>query len=104
MSETLPIVEPTTKVSIMPPSMYDVIFYNDQKTPYEFVVLIIMHLFGKSYETAVELTTNIHIEGRGLIATYTYEVAATKRDETVATARENNHPLRVEIEPSSATE
>jgi ATP-dependent Clp protease adaptor protein ClpS len=89
------------EVTIRPPSMYDVIFYDDNKTYYEFVVLILMHLFGKDYDTAVRLTDAIHVKGRHVVATYTHEVAASKRDEAVATARTSGHPLRVEIEPST---
>lgn len=92
----------TTDLALKAPSFYDVIFYNDQRTPYEFVVLVLMHLFQKDYDTAVMLTNSIHTEGRNIVATYTYEIAATKRDETINTARANGHPLRVEIEQSSA--
>lgn len=85
---------------LKPPQLFDVIFYNDNKTYYEFVVLVLMQLFGKDYESAVALTELIHKKGRTSVATYTHEVASAKRDEAVATARANGHPLRVEIEPS----
>jgi ATP-dependent Clp protease adaptor protein ClpS len=87
-------------IKIKPPSMFDVIFYNDSKTHYEFVMLLLMQLFGKDYDQAYELTNQIHKKGRHTVATYTYEVAAAKRDEAVSTARANGHPLRVEIEPT----
>ena len=92
----------TTDLALARPTLFDVIFFNDKKTHYEFVVLVLMHLFGKDYETAIELTGYIHEKGRAVVATYNYEIAATKRDESVATARANGHPLRVEIEPSQA--
>lgn len=88
-----------TDQAVLPPSMFDVVFFNDSKTYYEFVVLVLMQFFGKDYDTAVHLTDQIHQKGRQVVATYTQEVAAAKRDETVATARANGHPLRVEIEP-----
>jgi ATP-dependent Clp protease adaptor protein ClpS len=90
-----------TKTELKPPSLYDVVFFNDNKTHYEFVVLILMHIFSKSYDTAMELTNQIHEKGREAVATYSYEIAATKRDEAISTARANGHPLRVEIEPNS---
>lgn len=89
-----------TMTKVQPPSMFDVIFYNDNKTYFEFVVLILMQLFNKDLDQATEITHLIHQKGRAPVATYTYEVAAAKRDETVATARANGHPLRVEIEPN----
>ena len=82
-----------------PPNMWDVVFYNDNKTYYEFVVLVLMQLFGKSYEQAAELTNQIHDDGKRTVATYTYEIAQSKKDETVTLARANGHPLRVELEP-----
>ena len=98
MSETDTTVVEKTKTKLSPPSLYDVIFFNDNKTHYEFVVLVLMHIFGKTFDDATELTTRIHDKGREVVASYSYEIAATKRDEAVSTARSNGHPLRVEIE------
>lgn len=89
----------TTQTQIKPPPMFDVVFYNDNKTYYEFVVLILMQLFGKTLDTATQITEQIHKKGKAPVATYTYEIATAKRDETVATARANGHPLKVEVQP-----
>jgi len=94
--------ETVVATKLRPPSLYDVIFFDDNKTHYEFVVLLLMHIFGKSYDDATDLTNKISERGREVVATYSYEVAATKRDECISTARANGHPLRVEIEPSSS--
>lgn len=99
-SDTL--VVSNTKTAIKPPPLWNVVFFNDKKTHYEFVVLVLMHLFNKEYEEATEITSYIHEKGKAVVATYTYEIAASKRDETVATARANGHPLRVEIEPETS--
>lgn len=89
-----------TKTEVTPPRMFSVVFYNDSKTYYEFVLLVLMQLYHKDYEDAADLANQIQDRGRSVVATYTYEVAASKRDETVALARANGHPLRVEIEPA----
>ena len=70
----------STELALKRPTLFDVVFFNDKKTHYEFVVLVLMHLFGKDYETATELTGYIHEKGRAVVATYTYEIAATKRE------------------------
>jgi ATP-dependent Clp protease adaptor protein ClpS len=88
------------KTEAEPPRMFAVVFYNDNKTYYEFVLLVLMQLYHKDYEEAGDLANQIQEQGRCAVAAYTYEVAATKRDETVALARANGHPLRVEIEPA----
>lgn len=98
-SQTDVITQQDTDISLAPPHMWNVIFYNDNKTYYEFVILVLMQLFGKSYDQAAELTDQIHDQGKQVVATYTYEIALSKKDETVALARANGHPLRVELEP-----
>lgn len=93
------VTDVTTNTMVKPPHMWHVVFYNDNKTYYEFVILVLMQLFGKSYDQAAELTDQIHDQGKQVVATYTYEIALSKKDETVALARANGHPLRVELEP-----
>lgn len=95
------VVEKTTH-KIKPPQMFDVIFYNDNKTYYEFVVLVLMQFYNKDLETATNLTNLIHQQGKHPVATFTYEIAAAKKDETISTARANGHPLRVELEPTES--
>ena len=99
-SQTLNVIEPSVveATRVKTPSMFDVVFFDDNKTYFEFVVLVLMQLFNKDLLAAQDTATEISRRGRMTVATYTYEVAAAKRDETVATARANGHPLRVEIE------
>lgn len=94
-----PDVATETTTTIKPPHMWNVVFYDDNKTYYEFVILVLMQLFGKTYDQAAELTDQIHEKGKQVVATYTYEIALSKKDESVALARANGHPLRVELEP-----
>ena len=96
------VTDVTTDITVKPPHLWHVVFYNDNKTYYEFVILVLMQLFGKSYEQAAELTDQIHDQGKRVVATFTYEIALSKKDETVSLARANGHPLRVELEPEDA--
>lgn len=102
MSDPTVAVVNRTTTEIKEPELFDVVFYNDNQTSFEFVVLVLIQLFHKQHEQAVQICKQIHEQGRGAVATYTYEIAASKRDETVSTARANGYPLRVEIEPRSA--
>jgi ATP-dependent Clp protease adaptor protein ClpS len=95
-TDTQVVEKPTQKIK--PPQMFDVVFYNDNKTYYQFVVLVLMQFYNKDLDTATQLTNLIHEHGKHAVATFTYEIAAAKRDETVSTARANGHPLRVELE------
>jgi ATP-dependent Clp protease adaptor protein ClpS len=72
---------------------------NDEKTTMEFVVLILMQIFHKTFEDAQDIMMSIHDNGRGIAGTYSHEVSATKRDETMTIARTNDCPLVAIIEP-----
>jgi len=90
----------TTRTAMRPPSKFNVILFNDDSTTVEFVVLLLMSIFHKSFEDASYLTMSIHKTGRGVAGTHSHEIATQKRDEAITTARMNGYPLRVEIEES----
>jgi len=88
------------KVAMAPPRMWNVILHNDDKTTMEFVVLVLMQIFHRSFEEAQDIMMSIHETGKGVAGTYSHEVAITKRDDTVSVARTNNFPLMADIEPN----
>lgn len=89
----------TEKIKMDPPKMWNVILKNDDHTSMEFVVLVLMQIFHKSFEDATDIMMNIHENGKGIAGTYSHEVASQKRDEAVASARNHGYPLQVDIEP-----
>lgn len=93
-------IEVLDRVTIQPPKMWNVILYNDDKTSMEFVILVLMQIFHKSLDDASEIMMNVHETGKGVAGTYSHEVASQKRDDTVNAARNNNFPLKCEIEPN----
>lgn len=90
-----------TKIKIKEPSLYKVIFLNDNKTPMDFVVSLLVELFKHSETTAVALTMKIHEEGSGVVGVYSYEVAEQKSTEATSLCRDNGFPLRIRIEESA---
>lgn len=80
------------------PSMYHVIFQNDDCTHAEFVVLVLTTIFGFDIETAVMVMTQIHIQGSGIVGTYTRAEAYEKAELVDALKKEYNQPLVVEVE------
>ncbi len=80
------------------PSMYRVILHNDDYTTMEFVVEILMKIFGKSLEKAYKIMLNVHRQGRGVCGVYTCEVAETKVNTVHQLARDNGFPLRSTME------
>lgn len=80
------------------PGKYRVVFYNDDSTPMEFVMAVLMKIFKHSSETAHTLTMKIHNEGNAVAGVYTFEIAEQKGKETVDIARSNGFPLVVKVE------
>jgi len=80
------------------PSMYRVILHNDDYTTMEFVVEILMKIFGKTLEKAYEIMLNVHREGKGICGLYTFEIAETKVDTVHKLAGDRGFPLRSTME------
>jgi ATP-dependent Clp protease adaptor protein ClpS len=80
------------------PPMYRVILHNDDYTTMEFVVEILVTVFGKSLEKASLIMLNIHNQGKGICGSYTREVAETKVNTVHHLAREQGFPLKCTME------
>jgi ATP-dependent Clp protease adaptor protein ClpS len=94
------VIEKDTSVAVAmrPPSKFNVVLYNDDATTMEFVVLVLMTIFHKSFEDASALTLHIHANGKGVAGVYSFEIAVQKREEVLVAARANNFPLKCEIQ------
>jgi ATP-dependent Clp protease adaptor protein ClpS len=88
------------RVAMVPPKMWNVWLINDDATTMEFVVLVLMQIFHRSFEEAQVIMMHIHNNGRGIAGTYSHEVANQKREETIAIARTSGFPLIAEIHPA----
>ena len=80
------------------PSKYKVIFMNDNETPMDFVVAILIEIFKHSEKTAQELTMKIHNDGSAVVGVYTFEIAEQKSVEATKLARESGFPLQIALE------
>ncbi len=80
------------------PSMWNIVFYNDDYTPMDFVEFALKTVFHMSTLDALALTLAVHTQGKGIAGTYTFEVAEQKQYEVMLAARVEEHPLRVEVE------
>lgn len=89
----------TERPRVDTPRRWHVVFHNDDYTTMEFVVHVLMKLFGKSETEATYIMLSVHRKGYGIVGTYTRDVAETKAEETVLFAREHGHPLRATAEP-----
>ena len=80
------------------PSMYKVILHNDDYTTMEFVVEILMMVFGKTLEKATEIMLNVHHNGQGICGLYTREIAETKVETVHHMAGNRGFPLKSTME------
>lgn len=80
------------------PSLYKVIYVNDDATTMEFVVESLMTVFGHSQEVSENITMEIHTEGESVVAVLPYELAEQKGLEVTTMARNQNYPLIVKLE------
>ena len=79
-----------------------VFLMNDDYTPMEFVVEVLMDIFGKGEAEAVHVMLKVHVEGSGLAGVYPFEIAETKVEEVHERATAEGHPLRAILEEGEA--
>jgi len=87
------VVVEESKPELKEPSMFQVVLLNDDYTPMEFVVDVLVHLFSKNRVQATKIMLQVHHDGKGVCGKYTSEVAETKVMQVNDYAKENAHPL-----------
>jgi len=86
------------KVVYKEPKNYKVVMLNDDFTPMDFVIQVLVQYFKHSEQTAVGLTNQIHTEGSGIAGIYSYEIAEQKSLEVMKLAQSNGWPLQLRLE------
>ena len=81
---------------------YRVLLMNDDYTPMEFVVEVLMDIFRKSEAEAVHIMLKVHVEGSGLAGVFPFEIAETKVEEVHDRARAEGHPLKATLQEGEA--
>lgn len=81
---------------------YRVLLMNDDYTPMEFVVEVLMDIFNKPETEALQIMLKVHVEGSGLAGVYPFEIAETKVEEVHALATSQGHPLKATMEEGDA--
>ncbi len=80
------------------PKQYKVIIHDDDYTPMDFVVEVLMDVFKKDEASATQIMLNIHHQGIGICGVYSYEVAETKVVRVHELAAQYEYPLRASME------
>ena len=80
------------------PNRYNVIFLNDNSTPMEWVIDLLMRIFKHTQSSAENLTMEIHTNGSAVVGTYSYEIAEQKTIEATQASREHGFSLQIKLE------
>ena len=91
-------IDEKIKDLIKEPNRYNVIFLNDNSTPMEWVIDLLIRIFKHTQSSAENLTMEIHTNGSAIVGTYSYEIAEQKTIEATQLSRENGFPLQVKLE------
>lgn len=83
---------------IKEPPLYRVLILNDDYTPMDFVVDVLESIFGMERMRATQVMLEIHMQGRGICGTYSYEIAETKVAQVMGIAKQHQHPLLCTME------
>jgi len=82
-----------------PPPGYAVVMLDDDFTPMDFVVLVLVRLFNKTGDEAEVIMMDVHEKGKGRAGCYTREIAETRVAQVHDIARANEYPFTCEMEP-----
>jgi ATP-dependent Clp protease adaptor protein ClpS len=88
-----------TKQETKKPELFKVLLLNDDYTTMDFVIEVLETIFHKQPADAFRIMMMVHTQGKGLCGTYPHEVAETKVNTVMETARDNGFPLRAAMEP-----
>lgn len=81
------------------PKKYNVVLHNDDKTSFEFVMMLLSTVFKKDFNESYEITHKIHNSKAGVAGTYYREVAEQKKHEADKLSSMYGFPLQITVEP-----
>lgn len=86
------------KIKASEPKRWKVIFLNDDSTPMEFVVSLLIEIFRHNNQTANDVMMQVHETGSGIAGVYSFEIAEAKAVEATNLSRTNGYPLQIKLE------
>ena len=88
-----------TRIFTHYPKHYKVLMHNDDFTPMDFVVAVLINVFYKRPEEAERLMLQVHEQGIAVVGIYSYDMALSMINKATSLARDAGHPLRITYEP-----
>ena len=97
-NESVTSVDTASTIKIATPKRHYVVMHNDDQTPIDFVVKVLMELYHHDQQTSADLANKIHIDQKAIVGMYNLEIAEQKVEETHGTSRAHGYPLTVTLE------
>lgn len=86
------------RIEVKEPKLYNVILLNDDATPMQFVVQILIEIFNHNSQEAFDIMMQIHEKNAGVAGTYYKEIALQKQNDVNRVTQSYNYPLKVKVE------
>ena len=86
------------RTALKEPGKHKVFVLNDDFTTFEFVIEIMMTVFGKTLQQAEEIAETTHIHQKSVVGEYPLDIARSKVAKATRLARADGFPLKFEIQ------
>jgi ATP-dependent Clp protease adaptor protein ClpS len=90
-------VQTKQKTELKYPDRFKILILNDDYTPFEFVIQLLIEVFNKSADDAKKITSEVHELGQGVVGYYNAEIAEQKSQEATVLSRTAGYPLVVKV-------
>lgn len=87
------VAEDKLSVALSEPKRYKIFLLNDDYTPMDFVVNVLVKFFYLSEDSAVQIMLQVHKQGRGFCGVYPRDIAETKVALVNEHSRLSQYPL-----------
>jgi len=91
--------KPEIAYQVKKPRKYRVLLVNDDYTPMDFVVEVLVRFFCLSQSDAISTMLQVHRQGRGVCGLFTREIAEAKVVLVNGFSQEHEYPLLCQMEP-----
>ncbi|MCD8285440.1 MAG: ATP-dependent Clp protease adaptor ClpS [Prevotellaceae bacterium] len=90
--------KPKARIRVEWPRSFRVVFYNDDFTTMDFVVMVLRVVFFKKEAEAQRLMMAVHKQGKATVGVYPRDIAMSKTDKATKMAKDAGYPLRITCE------
>ena len=97
-TDTEVVIDEKIKEVTLIPGKFNVVLLNDDSTPMDLVVSVLVTIFKHTEITSQQIMLKVHNEGSAICGTYNYEIAEQKSVEAVTLSRDHGFPLQLRLE------